>query len=149
MISFGSTGATQSLNGLSVDFACFKLLTVAGGLRYRSGWFTTWLWRDDRRHLQRAKLKKLKAAMRPPSAGLPSARAGGHRFKKRDVALRSGRKKAWLKSKCFTESHFVLVSVDKDRKTGAPRALLATANSGRLEYASAAFIKLAAEVGTR
>jgi bifunctional non-homologous end joining protein LigD len=58
---------------------------------------------------------------------------------------RSGRSKTWLKSKCFIESHFVLVGVDKDRKTGAPRALLATASSGRLEYAGAAFITLGAE----
>jgi bifunctional non-homologous end joining protein LigD len=33
---------------------------------------------------------------------------------------RSGRSKTWLKIKCFTESTFVVVGMDRDRKTGAP-----------------------------
>ena len=32
---------------------------------------------------------------------------------------RSGRSKTWLKTKCFTESTFVVVGTDRDRKTGA------------------------------
>jgi bifunctional non-homologous end joining protein LigD len=55
---------------------------------------------------------------------------------------RSGRSKTWLKTKCFTESTFVVVGTDRDRKTGALRALLAHPNSGGLSYAGAAFIAL-------
>src|SRR6478736_5799801 len=32
---------------------------------------------------------------------------------------RSGRSKTWLKTKCFTQSTFVVVGTDRDRKTGA------------------------------
>jgi bifunctional non-homologous end joining protein LigD len=53
---------------------------------------------------------------------------------------RSGRSKTWLKTKCFTESTFVVVGTDRDRKTGALMALLA--HSGGLKYAGAAFITL-------
>jgi ATP-dependent DNA ligase len=35
---------------------------------------------------------------------------------------RSGRNRTWLKTKCFTESTFVVVGTDRDRKTGAARA---------------------------
>ena len=35
---------------------------------------------------------------------------------------RSGRSNTWLKTKCFTESSFVVVGTDRDRKTGALRA---------------------------
>jgi bifunctional non-homologous end joining protein LigD len=56
---------------------------------------------------------------------------------------RSGRSKTWLKTKCFTESTFVVVGTDRDRKTGALRALLAH-NDG-LNYAGAAFIELAGD----
>ena len=52
---------------------------------------------------------------------------------------RSGRSKTWLKSKCFTESDLVIIGTDRDRKTGATRALLANAD---LTYAGAAFIGL-------
>ncbi len=45
---------------------------------------------------------------------------------------RSGRSKTWLKTKCFTESEFLLLGIDRDRKTNAPRALLAKANGGSL-----------------
>ena len=55
---------------------------------------------------------------------------------------RSGRTKTWLKTKCFTESAFVVIGTDRDRKTGAVRALLAPADSDGLSYAGAAFIAL-------
>jgi bifunctional non-homologous end joining protein LigD len=38
---------------------------------------------------------------------------------------RSGRSKTWLKTKCFTEGNFVVIGMDRDRKTGAILALLA------------------------
>jgi bifunctional non-homologous end joining protein LigD len=44
---------------------------------------------------------------------------------------RSGRSKTWLKTKCFTESEFFLLGIDRDRKTGAPRALLAKSERGQ------------------
>jgi len=56
---------------------------------------------------------------------------------------RCGRSKTWLKTKCFTESTFVVVGTDRDRKTGALRALLAHNDSAGLSYAGAAFIALA------
>jgi bifunctional non-homologous end joining protein LigD len=37
---------------------------------------------------------------------------------------RSGRSKTWLKTKCFTESSFILIGTARDRKTKAPLALL-------------------------
>ena len=58
---------------------------------------------------------------------------------------RSGRSKTWLKTKCFTESTFVVVGTDRDRKTGAPRALLAHPDSAGMNYAGAAFIALAGD----
>ena len=58
---------------------------------------------------------------------------------------RSGRSKTWLKTKCFTESTFVAVETDRDRKTGALRALLAHNDSSGLSYAGAAFIALAGD----
>ena len=58
---------------------------------------------------------------------------------------RSGRSKTWLKTKCFTESTFVVVGTDRDRKTGAVRALLAHNDGSGLNYAGAAFIALAGE----
>jgi bifunctional non-homologous end joining protein LigD len=62
--------------------------------------------------------------------------------KHRLAPYRSGRTKTWLKTKCFTESTFVVVGIDRDRKTGALRALLAKPNSDGLNYAGAAFIAL-------
>ena len=56
---------------------------------------------------------------------------------------RSGRSRTWLKTKCFTQSTFVVIGTDRDRKTGALRALLAHKNSGGLSYAGAAFVALA------
>src|SRR5262249_26272187 len=58
---------------------------------------------------------------------------------------RSGRSKTWLKTKCFTESIFVVVGTDRDRKTGALRALLAHTDDFGLIYAGAAFIALRGE----
>jgi bifunctional non-homologous end joining protein LigD len=55
---------------------------------------------------------------------------------------RSGRSKTWLKCKCFIESAFVVVGTDRDRKTGALRALLADPTSEGMKYAGAAFIAL-------
>jgi bifunctional non-homologous end joining protein LigD len=62
---------------------------------------------------------------------------------------RSGRSKTWLKTKCFTESNFVVVGTDRDRKSGAPRVLLAHKDSGGLSYAGAAFIALDEKSRTR
>jgi bifunctional non-homologous end joining protein LigD len=56
---------------------------------------------------------------------------------------RSGRSRTWLKTKCFTESTFVVVGTDRDRKTGALMALLA--HSDGLKYAGVAFITLAGD----
>jgi bifunctional non-homologous end joining protein LigD len=62
--------------------------------------------------------------------------------KHRLASYRSGRTKTWLKTKCFTESTFVVVGTDRDRKTGALRALLAHPDGEGLNYAGAAFIAL-------
>ena len=61
---------------------------------------------------------------------------------------RSGRTNSWLKTKCFVESSFVVVGTDRDRKTGALRALLAYPNSDGLRYAGAAFIALSGDART-
>ena len=58
---------------------------------------------------------------------------------------RSGRSRTWLKTKCFKQSTFVVVGTDRDRKTGAPRALLARSDSAGLTYAGAAFIALSGD----
>jgi bifunctional non-homologous end joining protein LigD len=58
---------------------------------------------------------------------------------------RSGRSQTWLKTKCFTESSFVIIGTDRDRKTGALRALLAKAGSPGLRYAGAAFLAVPGE----
>jgi bifunctional non-homologous end joining protein LigD len=58
---------------------------------------------------------------------------------------RSGRSKTWLKTKCFNEGEFLQLGIDRDRKTDAPRALLAKAERGNLIYAGAAFIGLRGE----
>ena len=50
-----------------------------------------------------------------------------------------------LKSKCFTESSFVIIGTDRDRKTGAMRALLARAEEQGLVYVGAALIGLSAK----
>ena len=62
---------------------------------------------------------------------------------------RSGRSRTWLKTKCFTESTFVVIGTERDRKTGALRALLAHKDSGGLGYAGAAFIALAGDERAR
>ena len=41
---------------------------------------------------------------------------------------RSGRSRSWLKTKCFIESELTLIGIDRDRRTGATRALLAKAD---------------------
>jgi ATP-dependent DNA ligase len=56
---------------------------------------------------------------------------------------RSGRTKTWLKTKCFTDSTFIVVGTSRDRKTGALRVLLARNDHSGLNYAGAAFIALA------
>ena len=61
---------------------------------------------------------------------------------------RSGRTKTWLKTKCFTESTFVVIGTDRDRKTGAHRALLAHNDGSGLNYAGAAFIALGEDART-
>ena len=58
---------------------------------------------------------------------------------------RSGRSRTWVKTKCFAESTFVVVGLDRDRKTGTPRALLAHPDSDGMRYAGAAFIALSGE----
>jgi DNA ligase D-like protein (predicted ligase) len=55
---------------------------------------------------------------------------------------RSGRSKTWLKTKCFTESSFVIIGTGRDRKTKALLALLARADPQGLTYAGTAFIAL-------
>jgi bifunctional non-homologous end joining protein LigD len=67
---------------------------------------------------------------------------------KHAIAPRSGRTKTWLKTKCFSESTFVVVGTDRDRKTGALRALLAHPNGANLNYAGAAFIALGDDART-
>jgi ATP-dependent DNA ligase len=56
---------------------------------------------------------------------------------------------SWLKTKCFTESTFVVIGTDRDPKTGALRALLAHKDSWGLRYAGAAFIALRGDDRTR
>jgi bifunctional non-homologous end joining protein LigD len=58
---------------------------------------------------------------------------------------RSGRSKTWLKTSCLTEGEFLLLGIDRDRKTDAPRALLAKTEQGNLIHAGAAFIGLRVE----
>jgi len=48
-------------------------------------------------------------------------------------------------TKCFAESEITLLGIDRDRKTGAQRALLAKSERGQLVYAGPAFIALRAE----
>ena len=49
---------------------------------------------------------------------------------------------------CFTESTFVVIGTDRDRKTGALRALLARNDGSGLNYAGAAFIALGEDART-
>jgi bifunctional non-homologous end joining protein LigD len=66
---------------------------------------------------------------------------------------RSGRSKTWLKTKCFTESSFLIIGIARDQKTKAPLALLARADVQELAYAGSAFIALSSgernELGAR
>src|SRR5262249_40597206 len=61
---------------------------------------------------------------------------------------RSGRSNTWLKTICFTESTFVVIGTDRDRKTGALRALLAHPDTAGLNYAGAASIALDGDART-
>jgi ATP-dependent DNA ligase len=62
--------------------------------------------------------------------------------KRATAPYRSGRTKTWLKTKCFTESEFILLGIDRDRRTGAMLALLARGEDHGLSYAGAAFLGL-------
>ena len=66
---------------------------------------------------------------------------------------RSGRSKTWLKTKCFSESSFLIIGTTRDRKTKAPLALLARADAHGLRYTGSAFIALSSaerdELSTR
>src|SRR4029079_18596558 len=55
---------------------------------------------------------------------------------------RSGRSKTWLKTKCFTESSYIIIGTARDRKTKAPLALLAQPGAQGLTYTGSAFIAL-------
>src|SRR6187399_1664893 len=55
---------------------------------------------------------------------------------------RSGRSKTWLKTKCFTESSFIIIGTARDRKTKAQLALLAKPGAQGLTYTGSAFIAL-------
>ena len=68
--------------------------------------------------------------------------------KHRMAPYRSGRTKTWLKTKCFTESTFVVIGTDRDRKTGALKVLLAHNDGTGLNYAGAAFIALGEDART-
>ena len=62
--------------------------------------------------------------------------------KRSSSRYRSGRSRSWLKTKRFMESQFTIIGIDRDRKTGAARALLAKAERSNLIYAGAAFLAL-------
>ena len=62
--------------------------------------------------------------------------------KRASSRYRSGRSKTWLKTKCFMESDLMLIGIDRDRKTGAERALLAKQEAHGFVYAGAAFLAL-------
>jgi DNA ligase D-like protein (predicted ligase) len=67
--------------------------------------------------------------------GIVSKRAGS--------LYKSGRSSAWLKTKCMTESEFVVVGMEAN-PGGAPYALLAREEEGGLVYAGSAFVTLGA-----
>src|SRR5215468_7667327 len=54
----------------------------------------------------------------------------------------SGRSRTWLKTKCFTETQFVVIGMDYERKTGAPIALLGRHDSDGFICAGWAFVAL-------
>jgi bifunctional non-homologous end joining protein LigD len=62
---------------------------------------------------------------------------------------RSGRSKTWLKTKCSPRVVFVIIGMDRDRKTGAMLALLARSEGYGLTYAGAAFIGFTTEARER
>ena len=55
----------------------------------------------------------------PCSRPVPSRELEGIVSKHSLAPYRSGRSKTWLKTKCFTESTFLVIGTDRDRKTGA------------------------------
>lgn len=65
--------------------------------------------------------------------GIVSKRAGSF--------YRSGPSKAWLKTKCMTESEFIVVGMERN-EGGPPYALLAREEEGGLAYAGSAFVIL-------
>lgn len=57
---------------------------------------------------------------------------------------KSGRVDTWRKIKCWTESSFVLIGTEVDKRSGAPIALLARQNEDGLRFVGGAFIALKA-----
>jgi DNA ligase D-like protein (predicted ligase) len=64
--------------------------------------------------------------------------------KRKASRYKSGRSPAWLKTKCMTESEFVVVGMEPN-PGGAPFALLAREENGELIYAGSAFVTLPAK----
>jgi DNA ligase D-like protein (predicted ligase) len=61
--------------------------------------------------------------------------------KRLESRYRSGRSTAWLKTKCMTESEFVVVGMEPN-PGGPPFALLAREEGGSLTYVGSAFVTL-------
>jgi bifunctional non-homologous end joining protein LigD len=61
--------------------------------------------------------------------------------KRANSRYRSGRSDAWLKTKCFAESTFEVIGLEKT-KEGAITALLADEENGFHRYAGRAFVSL-------
>ena len=85
----------------------------------------------------------------PTSAADPDSTHYRIRRSKHALApYRCGRSKTWLKTSASPGPTFVVIGTDRDRKTGALRALLAHKDSAGLSYAGAAFIALGGEERT-
>jgi len=70
--------------------------------------------------------------------------AGGRCLSNRAASFyKSGRSSAWLKTKCMTESEFIVVGMEAS-PGGAPFALLAREKEDGLVYAGSAFVTLGA-----
>ena len=63
------------------------------------------------------------------------------RDKRHDAKRRSSQPQL-AQDKCFAESELTLIGIDRDRKTGAARALLAKADRSKPVYGGAAFLAL-------
>jgi bifunctional non-homologous end joining protein LigD len=61
--------------------------------------------------------------------------------KRANSRYRSGPSKAWLKTKCMTESEFILVGMERN-EGGPPFALLAREDQNGLTYCGSAFVTL-------